>query len=61
MRAAALVLILSLGLGGSALAQQPPRPLDSALQKARADQAAAEAETARLERAASEARGEAER
>jgi septal ring factor EnvC (AmiA/AmiB activator) len=61
MRAFAFALLLCPTLGASALAQQPGEPLDVALKQALAEQASADAQTARLERAASHARSEAER
>jgi septal ring factor EnvC (AmiA/AmiB activator) len=55
------ILLTPLLLAASA-PEQPQEPtLDLALQQARAEQATAEAETARLEKAAANARGEAER
>jgi septal ring factor EnvC (AmiA/AmiB activator) len=60
MRSAA-VLLLCPFLAASALAQDAGAPLDRELRRARAEQAAAEAETAKLEQAASQARGEADR
>jgi septal ring factor EnvC (AmiA/AmiB activator) len=61
MRAIASALLFCPLLAASALAQEPVLPLDVALKAAQAEQAAAEAETAKLERAVSQARGEAER
>jgi len=58
---AVALLLVPLTLAGSAPAQPAGEPLDAALQRARAEQAAAEKETARLQRAASQARGEADR
>ena len=57
----ALVLLLCPLLAGSALAQEVGRPLDEQLKAARADQASAEAETARLEKIANNAQNEADR
>ena len=61
MRAAALILLACPFLASSGFAQRGPGSLGSALDRARAEQASAEAETSRLEQAASRARGEAER
>ena len=61
MRRLALALLLTPLAAASAPAQPQPSPLQTALKQATADQAAAEAETARLENAAANARGEAER
>lgn len=61
MRAPILALILCPLLAGSALAEGGGQPLDSALKSAIAEQAAADAETTRLERAASQARTKADR
>ena len=61
MRGSAFALILCPLLAASALAQDAPAPLDSALANARGEQAAAEAEAARLEKLAGDARGEADR
>ena len=61
MRAAALILLACPFLASSGFAQRGPGSLRSALDRARAEQASAEAETSRLEQAASRARGEAER
>lgn len=55
------VLLLCPLLVRSALAQSGGTPLDAQLKSAIADQAAAEAQTAKLEKAASQARGEADR
>jgi septal ring factor EnvC (AmiA/AmiB activator) len=55
------LLLASLMLAASAPAQNVGEPLDAALRRARAEQAAAEAQAARLERAASAARDEASR
>jgi septal ring factor EnvC (AmiA/AmiB activator) len=57
----AILLLIAPLLAASAASQPPAEPLDSALRQARAEQSAAEAETARLERIAAAARGEAER
>jgi murein hydrolase activator len=51
---------LSIALAGSAPAQQP-NPLDGEIRQARAEQAAAEARAARLQRTADQARSEADR
>jgi septal ring factor EnvC (AmiA/AmiB activator) len=62
MRLIALACLLSpLFLAASAPAQPQRQPLDEALKQARAQQAAAEAATARLEKAAGAARSEAQR
>jgi murein hydrolase activator len=61
MRGVALALVLSPCLAGSALAQHESQPLDAALKQALAEQAAADAQTAKLEHAASRARTEADR
>src|SRR3954467_5419446 len=62
MRPFASLLILGpLLLAGSAPAQDLGEPLDTALRRARTEQASAEAEAAKLEQAASAARGDAER
>ena len=61
MRGPILVLLLCPLLAASALAQGGVQPLDSALKAALADQAAADAETARLEKMALQARTEADR
>ena len=61
MRAVAFALLLCPLLAGSALAQDGGLPLDAALKQALADQASADAETANLEKAASQARTEADR
>ena len=61
MRSAILVLLLTPALAASALAQDAGPPLDMALKQAEAEQAAAEAQTAKLEQAASQAKGEADR
>ncbi len=62
MRAPALALLfMPLMLSASALAQNPGERLDSALQRARSDQAAAEKEGRRLDQIAARARNAAER
>jgi septal ring factor EnvC (AmiA/AmiB activator) len=61
MLRAGFVLLLCPLLAGSALAQSGATPLDAQLKAALADQAMAEAQTAKLEKAASQARGEADR
>jgi murein hydrolase activator len=61
MRAPILALLLCPLLAGSALAEGGGQPLDSALKAALAEQAAADAETARLEKATSQARTTADR
>ena len=61
MRAPVLALLLCPLLGASALAQGGGQPRDAALKSALAEQAAADVETARLEKAASEARNDADR
>jgi len=61
MLRAALVLALCPLLAASALAQDAGVPLDQALKSAEAEQAAADAEAAKLERAASAARTQAGR
>jgi len=61
MRRAIFVLMLCPLLAGSALAQAGGEPLDAALKRALADQASADAQTARLEQAAARAKGEADR
>jgi septal ring factor EnvC (AmiA/AmiB activator) len=58
---AVALLLVPLTLAGSAPARPAGEPLSAALQRARAEQAAAETETARLQRAASQARSEADR
>lgn len=60
MRALPL-LLAAMALSGSALAQQAGEPLDAALDRARAEQAAAEKEAARLEKVAGSARNAADR
>ena len=61
MRRALPTLFLCPFLTASALAQSLGTPLDAQLKAAQAEQAAAEVQTVRLERAASRARSEAER
>jgi septal ring factor EnvC (AmiA/AmiB activator) len=61
MRAPVLALLLCPMVAASAIAQGSGQPLDAALQSARSEQASAEAEAARLERLASQARGDADR
>jgi murein hydrolase activator len=61
MRRAILALLLCPLLGASALAQGGAPAVGTALQQARAEQASAEAEAARLDKLASQARGDAER
>jgi septal ring factor EnvC (AmiA/AmiB activator) len=61
MRRFAAALLLTPLLAASAPAQPDAQPLDQALREARAEQASAEAETARLERAAASARNDADR
>ena len=62
MRPTAFAPVLALVLlAASAPAERQQQPLDDALKQARAEQAAAEAATARLEKEASAARGEAQR
>jgi septal ring factor EnvC (AmiA/AmiB activator) len=61
MRPAVLALLLCLLTSGSALAQAGGEPLDAALKRALADQAAADAQTARLDRLAAQAKGDADR
>jgi septal ring factor EnvC (AmiA/AmiB activator) len=60
MRRLAILVLFPL-LAGSALAQGGGEPLDAALRQALAEQAAAQAETDKLEKAASQARNEADR
>jgi septal ring factor EnvC (AmiA/AmiB activator) len=55
------VLLTPLLLAASGTAQPQSQPLDEAVRRARAEQASAEAETARLERSAAGARNEADR
>jgi septal ring factor EnvC (AmiA/AmiB activator) len=61
MRRLAFALLLTPLVAASAPAEPQSSPLQAALKQAMADQAAAEAQTARLENAAANARGEAER
>ena len=61
MRRFALPLLVAPLLAASAPALPQGRSLDDALRQARAEQASAEAETARLENVAEQARGEAQR
>jgi len=61
MRRAIFALMLCPLLAGSALAQAGGEPLDAALKRALADQASADAQTARLEQAAARAKGDADR
>jgi murein hydrolase activator len=61
MRGLALILLATPLLAASAMAQQPGQALDPELRSARAEQAAAEAQVARLGKVASAARSEAER
>jgi len=61
VRIAGALIALPLLAAASAPVQPAGPPLDRALQAARAEQAAAEKETMRLEQAAARARGEAER
>lgn len=61
MRGAVIALVLCPALAASALAQGMGDPLGVALRNARTEQAAAEAEAARLQKLASRARGEADR
>src|SRR5436305_13536617 len=60
-RIAPFLMALPLLAAASAPVQPAGVPLDSELQQARADQSAAEAEAAKLERVAAQAQGEAER
>jgi len=60
MRRLAILILFPL-LAGSALAQGGGEPLDAALKQALTEQVAAQAETAKLERAVSQARNEADR
>jgi septal ring factor EnvC (AmiA/AmiB activator) len=60
-RIAPVLIALPLLVGASAPVQPAGVSLDTQLQQARADQAAAEAEAARLEQAATRAQGEAQR
>ena len=57
MRRALFALMLCPLLAASALAQAGGEPLDAALKRALADQASADAQTARLEQAAAQAKG----
>jgi septal ring factor EnvC (AmiA/AmiB activator) len=61
VRIAAVILVLPLLAAASAPVQQAAPPLDLQLQQARADQASAEKEAARLEQAAARARGDLDR
>ena len=61
MRAPILALLLCPLLAASAIAQGGGQPVDAALKAALAEQAVADAETARLEKAASQARTTADR
>ncbi|HEV8406380.1 MAG TPA: peptidoglycan DD-metalloendopeptidase family protein [Sphingomicrobium sp.] len=61
MKPRLLLLLLPLLVAASGPLPPDARPLDQALKQARAQQALADAETARLQEAASRARGEAER
>ena len=61
MRRIALLLPLAALVAASGPAAREAQPLDTALKQARAEQASAEAETARLQKAAADARGEADR
>jgi len=61
MRPLAIALLLTPLLAASAPAPPQAQPLEQALGQARAEQASAQAETARLEKAAAAARGDAER
>jgi septal ring factor EnvC (AmiA/AmiB activator) len=61
MRRAAPLLLLPLLAAASAPVQPEGVPLDRQLQQARAEQAAAEAQVAKLEQAAAKARGDVER
>src|SRR6185503_11474533 len=61
MRRFAIALLLTPLVVASAPAQPQPSPLQQALNQAQAEQAAAEAQTARLEKVAASARGEAQR
>jgi septal ring factor EnvC (AmiA/AmiB activator) len=60
MRGLAILVLFPL-LAGSALAQSGGEPLDAALRQALAEQAAAQAETGKLEKMVSQARNEADR
>src|SRR5689334_3171830 len=61
VKSGALALALVPLLAASAPAQPQGQPLDDQLKQARAEQVAAEAETAKLEQTAARAKGEAER
>lgn len=61
MRTLLMSCLMPLVLSASAIAQPEVQPLDQTLKAARDEQASAEAETARLERIAEEARNEAQR
>lgn len=61
MRGFVLALALSPLLAGSALAQDGGQAVDAALKQALADQASAETQTAKLEQAAAQATGQADR
>jgi murein hydrolase activator len=61
MRSLLSAVLLAPLLAASALDQPAGQPLEQALKVAQAEQASADAETARLEKAASAARGEADR
>lgn len=61
MRPLAIVLLLTPLIAASAPAQPPAIPLEQQLKQARIEQAAADAQTARLEKAAAAARSEAQR
>jgi septal ring factor EnvC (AmiA/AmiB activator) len=61
MHRAAFTLLLCPLLAGSALAQAGGEPLDAELKRALADQASADAQTARLDHVAAAAKGEADR
>jgi septal ring factor EnvC (AmiA/AmiB activator) len=60
-RIAPVLIALPLLAAASAPVQPPAIPLDAQLQQARAEQSAAEAEAAKLEHAAAQAQGEADR
>jgi septal ring factor EnvC (AmiA/AmiB activator) len=61
MKGTAIALLLVPLLAASAPAQPQAEPLDNRLRQARAEQAAAEAEAAKLQQTAARAKGEAER
>ena len=61
MRVVPLLCVLPLVVAASAPVPPPAEPIEAALKRAQAEQAAAEAETARLQRAADQAQGEAAR